>query len=144
MSTTTHRGYRGPFGDMAEWMEAPWTVLRPVTANPMRAEDFVADGRYVVRAELPGVDPESDIEVTASGRNLTIRAERREEKDGKHRSEFRYGTFSRSFTLPDGADLGQIDATYDNGILEITIPLAEKDKAVRKVPVRLNQHIRPS
>lgn len=146
MSTLTRRDYRGPFGDMIDWLETPWTVLRPVTGHPMRVEDYVDDGRYVVRAELPGIDPEKDVEVTVGRGILTIKAERREEDAGKHRSEFRYGTFSRSMTLPASADDEHIEAVYDNGILEVTVPLADKgeDKQGRKVPVMLNQHIKPS
>jgi HSP20 family protein len=146
MSTLTRRDYKGPFGDVIDWLEAPWTVLRPVTGHPMRVEDYVDDGRYIVRAELPGIDPENDVEVTVGRGILTIKAERRGEENGKHRSEFRYGTFSRSLTLPASADEERVEAIYDSGILEVTVPLADKgeDKAGRKVPVMLNQHIKPS
>ena len=146
MSTLTRRDYKGPFAEMVDWLEAPWTVLRPVAGHPMRVEDYVQDGNYVVRAELPGMDPESDLEVTVTNGTLTIKAERREETTGKHHSEFRYGTFSRSMTLPAGADEEHIEATYGHGILEVTIKLAEKgeDKATRKIPVRQNQHIKPT
>jgi len=100
MSTLTRRDYRGPFVDIIDWIESPWTVLRPVASQPMRVEDYVKDGYYVVRAELPGIDPEKDIELTVSKGVLTIAATRHEEAEGKHRSEFRYGTFTRSVTLP--------------------------------------------
>ena len=52
MSTLTRRDYRGPFADMIDVLEAPWTVLRPITGHPMRVEDYLQDGNYVVRAEL--------------------------------------------------------------------------------------------
>ena len=81
MSTLTRREYRGPLGDMVDWLEAPWAVLRPMTGHLMRVEDFVQDGSYVVRAELPGIDPEKDVEVTVANGILTIKAERREEAD---------------------------------------------------------------
>ncbi len=146
MSTLTRREYRGPFADMVDWLEAPWTVLRPITGHPIRVEDFVEDGKYVVRAELPGVDPERDLEVTVSGGILTIKAERREESNGKHRSEFHYGTFSRSMTLPAGADEDHIEALYGHGILEVTVKVADKDagKSVRNIPVMQDQHIKPT
>jgi len=146
MSTLTRREYRSPFGDMVDWLEAPWTVLRPIAGHPMRVEDFVEDGNYVVRAELPGIDPEKDIEVTVVKGILTIKAERREETSGKHHSEFRYGTFSRSMTLPTGADEEHIEATYGHGILEVTVKLTDKgeDKSSRTIPVRQNQHIKPT
>ncbi len=146
MSTLTRREYRGPFGDMMDWLEAPWTILRPVAGHPMRVEDYIQDGNYIVRAELPGIDPEKDIEVTVSKGILTIRAERREDVTGKHHSEFHYGTFSRSVTLPAGADEEHVDASYGHGILEVTVKLSDKaaDQAARKIPVRQNQHIKPT
>ena len=146
MSTLTRREYRGPFGDMVDWLETPWTVLRPITGHPIRVEEFVEDGKYVVRAELPGVDPDKDLEVTASGGILTIKAERREGSNGKHHTEFHYGTFSRSMTLPTGADEDHIEAFYGHGILEVTVKLADKgkDKSGRKIPVRQDQHIKPT
>jgi HSP20 family molecular chaperone IbpA len=109
-------------------------------------EDFVEDGKYVVRAELPGVDPEKDLEVTVSGGILTIKAERREESNGKHHSEFHYGTFTRSLTLPAGADEDLIEALYGHGILEVAVPVTDKgkDKSGRKITVRQNQHIKPT
>ncbi len=146
MSTLTRRDYRGPFGEMVDFLEAPWTMLRPVPGHLMRVEDFVKDGCYVVRAELPGMDPEKDIEVTVTNGVLTIKAERREEETGKHHSEFRYGTFTRSVTLPAGADEEHVDAVYGHGILEVGVKLADKsaDEAARKIPVRQNQHIKPT
>ena len=146
MSTLTRRDYRGPLGEMVDWLEAPWAVLRPVTGHPMRVEDFVRDGNYVIRAELPGIDPEKDMTVTVAGGILTIKAERREEETGKHHSEFHYGTFSRSITLPTSADEDHIEATYSHGVLEVTVNLAEKasDSGGRKIPVRQNQHIKPA
>jgi HSP20 family molecular chaperone IbpA len=112
----------------------------------MRVEDYIADGNYVVRAELPGIDPEKDIEVTVAKGILTIRAERREEVTGKHHSEFHYGTFSRSVSLPASADEQHIEAVYGHGILEVTVKLAEKeaDRSGRKIPVRQSQHIKPT
>jgi HSP20 family protein len=146
MSTLTRRDYRGPFGDMVDFLEAPWTVLRPIAGHPMRVEDYVEDGRYVVKAELPGLDPEKDIEVTVANGILTVRAERREESTSKHHSEFRYGTFSRSVTLPAGADEEHVEAIYGHGILEVTVKLSDKaeDKSGRKIPVMQDQHIKPS
>jgi HSP20 family protein len=146
MSTLARRDYRGPFGDMVDWLEAPWTILRPIASHPMRVEDYVSDGNYVVRAELPGIDPEKDVEVTVAKGILTIKAERREDVTGKHHSEFHYGSFSRSLSLPASADEEHIEASYGHGILEVTVKLADKeaDRSGRKIPVRQNQHIKPT
>lgn len=145
MSTLTRRDYRGPFGDVIDWLESPWTVLRPVTGHPMRVEDLVEDGRYIVRAELPGIDPAKDVEVTVARGILTIKAERREDESGRRHTEFRYGTLTRSVALPASADERHVEAVYDNGILEVTVPLADKgDEKGRTIPVVLNQHIQPN
>lgn len=144
MSTLVRRDYRGPLAEMFDWLEAPWTVLRPVAGHPMRVEDCVRDDSYVIRAEVPGIDPENDVEVTVADGILTIKAERRDERAEKHHSEFHYGTFSRSVRLPAGADEEHIEAVYGHGILEVTVRLAAygADKAARKIPVRQNQHIK--
>ena len=144
MSTLVRRDYRGPLAEMVDWLEAPWTLLRPVAGHPMRVEDFIRDDTYVIRAELPGIDPEKDVEVTVADGILTINAERREEHADKHHSEFHYGTFSRSVTLPAGADEEHVDAIYGHGILEVTVKLAAEsaDKTERKIPVRQNHHIK--
>jgi len=144
MSTLVRRDNRWPLVEMFDWLEAPWTVLRPTSGNSMRVEDFVRDGSYVIRAELPGIDPEKDVEVTVADGVLTIKAERREERTDKHHSEFHYGTLSRSVTLPAGADEEHVEAIYGHGILEVVVKLAadKADRAVRKIPVRQNHHIK--
>jgi len=110
----------------------------------MRVEDYVKDGRYVVRAELPGLDPEKELAVTVSHGILTIKADREEKTEDKHRSEFRYGSFVRHMTLPVGADEDHIQASYDKGILEIMIELkaTTPPETERKIPVRAVQHIK--
>jgi len=146
MSTLTHRENLGSFIDVLDWLEAPWTMLRPGASHPMRVEDYVKDGTYVVRAEVPGVDPEKDIEVTVSKGVLTISAQRQEETEGKHRSEFRYGAFARSITLPEGADEDHIQALYDRGVLEVTVALKDQtaEKLPKRVRVRTHMHIKPT
>ena len=144
MSTLVRRDYRSPLAEMIDWLEPPWTFLRPVSGHPMRMEDFVRDGSYVIRAELPGIDPDKDVEVTVANGILTIKAERREERSDKHHSEFHYGTYSRSVTLPASADEEHVEAIYGHGILEVTVKLAEDTttKTARKIPVTQNQHIK--
>jgi HSP20 family protein len=141
MATLTRRDMRGPL-DIFDWLDTPWSVLRPVAGHPVRVEDYVEDGHYVVRAELPGIDPEKDLEVTEAKGILTIKANRREESHGRHHSEFHYGTFARSVTLPEGADKEHIEAVYDNGILEVTVAVAGNGAAAeRAIPVTLHHHI---
>ncbi len=111
--------------------------LRPAfDTRMMRLEDEMKDGRYVLRAEVPGVDPAKDIDITVRDGQLTIRAERSEEKDFDGRSEFSYGSFVRSVSLPAEADEDDIDATYDKGILIVSVGISESKPAVRRVPVQ--------
>src|SRR6266700_6797341 len=99
----------------------PYTTLfrslRPYLGQPIRIEDFVEGDHYLVRAELAGIDPEKDVEVTVGSGYLTIRAERHDKTEGKHRTEFRYGSFSRSLPLPAHVNQDDVKATYHDGIL---------------------------
>lgn len=99
----------------------------------IRVEEFTDGDSFVLRAELPGIDPEKDVEVTVEGDLLHIRAERREEEETSerdfHRRELRYGSFSRTVQLPEGVDDDNVTATYEAGILEVRAPLpAERPK----------------
>ena len=87
------------------------------------------DGHYVLRAELPGLDPAKDVDITVRDGRLTIKAERSEKKETKGRSEFSYGSFVRSITLPTGANEEDIKATYDKGILTVSVAVPEQAAA---------------
>jgi HSP20 family protein len=137
MSTLTRKESR-PFLDLFDWMDSPMTMFRPLLGQGMRMEDFVKDGHYVVRAELPGVDPEREVDVSVNDGILSIKAERREEEIDKTHSEFRYGSFSRRIVLPLGADEDHIMASYDKGILEVVVDLKEKEakKTEKKIVIK--------
>lgn len=76
----------------------------------------------------------------------TISAHRQEEAEGKHRSEFHYGAFARSVTLPEGTDEDHILASYDSGILEVVVTLKDQaaGKAPKRIPVFMNKHTKPT
>jgi len=106
----------------------------------IRVEEIHEDEALVVRAELPGIDPDKDIDVSVSEGILHIgatRSERHEEKEEKsYRSEFRYGSFSRDLTLPQGVDSSSVKAGYKDGILEVRIPWpAKKAASAEKVAI---------
>ncbi len=86
---------------------------------------------YVVKVELPGVNKD-DVKVTLENNVLTIRGEKKLEKEIKkedyHRIERSYGSFNRSFTLPSTVKSDKIDASYKDGVLTITLPKAEEAK----------------
>ncbi|HEY6708157.1 MAG TPA: Hsp20/alpha crystallin family protein [Actinomycetota bacterium] len=91
-------------------------------------------------AELPGIDPDKDVELTVGDGMLRIHAERRQEqkvedKDLVH-SELRYGAFTRTLPLPVGATDKDIDASYKAGILEVRVPVDTQKAAATKIPVR--------
>lgn len=108
---------------------------------PIRVEEYVDGQTLVVRAEMPGLDPDKDVEVTMDGGFLRIRAERQEKEEhrdkGRYRSEFRYGSFSRNIPLPDGVKEEDIRATYTNGVLEVRAPLPDQAQPVepKKLPI---------
>lgn len=128
--------FRAMFPDMVEWLESPWTGPPPfMAAQTFRVEETVQDNRYVIRAELPGLDPEKDIEVAVDGRTLTILAERRQEDSGPYRSEFRYGSLSRSVRLPARVDAKDVTARYEKGILEVSVPVREVKPEGSRIPI---------
>lgn len=103
-----------------------------LASHLIRLEDQMEDGRYVVRAELPGLDPAKDVDITVRNGQLTIKAERSERKEAKGRSEFAYGSFVRSVTLPAGANEDDITASYDQGILTVSVPVATPAEPAEK------------
>jgi len=110
--------------------------LRPFFDNHvLRLEDEMKEGLYEVRAELPGVDPLDSIEVTVRDGRLTIKAERTQTSESNGHSEFSYGEFVRTVPLPAGADEDDINATYDRGILTVSVPLAEDHPTEKRVEV---------
>ena len=116
--------FRAMFPDLADWLGSPWSGPPPFLAGQVfRLEESIRDDRYVIRAELPGLDPENDIEVTVDGRILTIRAERRQQDKGPYRSEFRYGSLTRAVKLPARVDPADVTARYDKGVLEVSVPV---------------------
>jgi len=113
-----------------------FTGLRPAfDARLMRLEDEIKDGRNEVRAEIPGVDPAKDIDITLRDGQLTIKAERSERKEFGGRSEFSYGSFVRTVSLPAGADEDDVKATYENGILTVSVAVKESKPAEKHVPI---------
>jgi HSP20 family protein len=106
--------------------------------HPVRIENYLDDGHYVVRAELPGMDPEKDITITMSGNDLSITAERTVERHDKGHSEFSYGSFARTVRLPVGTDTGKVVATYTAGILEVTVPVKEPAET-KGIPVEITE-----
>ena len=122
-----------------DWFDAGWPSLTQMwrgAFHPIRIEDQLENDRYVIRAELPGIDPEKDVEVTVENGMLSVSAERQERSSEKGRSEFRYGSFSRSIALPRGAREEDISASYKDGVLEIRMPKPSAEAASRRIQIQ--------
>jgi len=109
------------------------TVWLPATEVSER------DGNYIVRAELPGMKPE-DVKVEITDDALVLEGERKEERQENQgdirRTELHYGHFYRSIPLPEGANAEQAQARFENGVLEITIPVPQQQTNRRQIPVQ--------
>jgi HSP20 family protein len=116
-----------PFREVDRLADEVWGGRRPQRAS--MPVDLYRDGdRFVALVDLPGVSPET-IDITAEKNVLTIKAERSESRSEGTESlvtERRSGTFFRQLRLGDGLDVERVEATYENGVLRVTIPVAEK------------------
>ena len=132
----------GDFDDlMGGWFSSPAVLQLEETAKMPAIDVSENEGAYLVKAELPGVARE-DLNVTINDGVLTINAERKEEKkdekDGRViRQERYYGKFVRSLRLGSDIDEGRIEAEYENGVLNLSLPKTAEVKP-RKVDVKIS------
>lgn len=149
------RGGFDPFGSMhvAEWFDRwpeifarRWPESLQGTSfvdGGVRMEQFTDGDDMVFRCELPGLDPQKDITITVDANDLTIaghREHRSEEKtDAGFRTEFRYGSFSRTVRLPRGVERDDIEATYSHGILEVRVPMDGEESGTATIPIHTKE-----
>jgi HSP20 family protein len=131
-------GSRMPFRRALQDMEPFWR--RDMTWTAPAVDMVEKDKEYELTAELPGMD-EKDIELKIGNGMLTIKGEKQEQREEKKKdfflSERRYGSFHRSFRLPEGVDADKIAATVKKGILTVTLPkTAEAQKPEKKIEVK--------
>jgi HSP20 family protein len=111
-------------------------VSNPVWVPPI--EVAYRDGNFVVSAELPGLDDE-DITVTIRDNAIVIEGERQvedeESEGGIQRTELRYGQFYREIPLPDGANADRARAEFNDGVLQISVPVAQEQRNERQIPI---------
>lgn len=120
----------------------PWPLRDEsgtVTSSWVPAVDVFEDGESLkIVAEVPGVRPQ-DVKISLENNLLTIRGEKKqvaeEKTDRVHRYERAYGAFERSFSLPTTVDAERIEARYENGLLTIALPKAERARP-REIPVK--------
>ncbi|NBU32600.1 MAG: Hsp20/alpha crystallin family protein [Actinobacteria bacterium] len=105
----------------------------------MRVEEYVEDGELIVKAEIPGIDPDKDVKITMTEGRLRIQARRSEEREHQgvdaFRSEFHYGLFIRDFVLPAGTDKDKVKASYHAGLLTVRIPMPEVNEVTTTIPI---------
>ncbi len=98
------------------------------------------EGDITVKAEIPGIDPK-DINISITGDTLTLKGEKKEEKENTdkcyHRVESSYGSFKRIISLPVSVDVDKVTAVGKNGLLEITLPKKEESKT-KKINVKVD------
>jgi len=130
-----------PFGDLVSLREAMDRLFEESFVRPSRLlgaatgvvpiDMYQQDGNVVVKAPLPGVKPE-DIDISVIGDTLTIKGEPKQEQEVKEenviRRERRFGAFSRTVSLPSPVDTSKAAATFENGVLTLTMPIAEEAK----------------
>lgn len=106
----------------------------------VRVEEFEDEGHYVIRAEVPGVNPDEDIDISISGTMLRLSIHREKHAETStmrhYRSEFHYGSFIRTIDLPTMAADEDVDARYEDGVLEVRIKLNGKAKSHQRIKVK--------
>jgi HSP20 family protein len=112
--------------------DRPWNMAPAVDMTEK-------DKEFEITAELPGLD-EKDVEVKLANGNLTINGEKKEEKEEREKdhylSERRYGSFVRSFPVPEGVSADKIEASFAKGVLTINLPKTAAAQAEKKIPVK--------
>lgn len=134
MQRDMHALFSRFFGEGEQQGDAWWSSQEGYTPH---IESQVKDNALQIKADLPGMDPK-DVEITVEGNRLTLRGERKAEQEKNkgqyfHR-EVRYGSFERSFTIPEGVKAEEVQAHYHNGVLELTVPLPAA-VLPKKVPI---------
>ena len=122
------------FGDAGQQRGTGGDILWAPSVEVLQRE-----GNYVVRAELPGLKPE-DVKLEIENDALVLQGERKDEREedkgGVHRAEIRYGRFFRSIPLPEGANVEQAKAKFENGVLEVSVPVPEEKTRRKQVPIQ--------
>lgn len=129
--------WRWPDFDPFDMFNLPIMPTRKM--NLPRVDFSEMDGSYELTAELPGMTID-DVECTLSGNLLTVKGEKQEDKEderkGYHLQERRYGSFMRSFPLPEDVNANKIEATVSNGVLKVKLPKDKKKETTRKIQIK--------
>ena len=131
-----------------DWMRAfpARTWDQPALRAPeevIKVDEYRENGDLVIKAEMPGIDPEKDLELTVDDGILVLRAERKVTEDtedkGYRRHELRYGSFARRLPLPDGVDPAAVTASYKDGMLTVRVPMPEPEKGPEPTTIAIEK-----
>ena len=129
MTEEMDRMMREPGLERAAGSQAGWVPAIELTEQ---------DGKYNVRAELPGLSPQ-EVKIEATNDELVIQGERKyeheEKEEGRRQTERQYGFFYRTIPLPEGADVEHANARFQNGLLEVSIPIPQQRQNRRSIPI---------
>jgi HSP20 family protein len=108
---------------ISDWAGSPLSTIHRLAERPglIAVEQYQDGSSYLIRLEVPGVDPATDLAVSVQAGMLVVRAQRTDSAPHEHQSEFWYGWFARHIPLPPGADARDISATYRDGVLTVRI-----------------------
>jgi HSP20 family protein len=119
------------FGHWPEFFRRPLILWPGDAEDTLRVEEYQENGTRVIRAEMAGIDPDKDVEVTVRNGVLHISAERKEEEKSEtkyySRHEIHYGSFTRDLAIPESCAEADVKATYKDGILEVRVPVPAVD-----------------
>jgi HSP20 family protein len=127
---------------ISDWAGSPLSTVHHLATRswPIPVEQYPDGLSYLVRFEVPGIDPVTDLAVCVEAGTLVVQAQRTDSAPHDHQSEFRYGRFARRITLPPGADARDVSGTYRNGILAVRIGMKpEHQLPARVVDVEIQQ-----
>jgi HSP20 family protein len=138
--TTTTQPASALITGMSDWARSPMSTLHHMLAQPepIPVEQYPDGISYVIRLEVPGIDPASDLTVSVETGTVIVRAERRDSAPEGRQTEFRYGRFARRIALPLGANARDVSASCHSGILTVRIGLElEHQYAPRAIKVEI-------
>jgi HSP20 family protein len=127
-----------PVSSTSDWPGSPLSTLHQLSeqVRSIPVERYPDGASYVVRLEIPGVDPARDLTVSVGTGKLTVQAYHPHDGPDDEQSEFQYGGFARCIALPLGVDISDVSATCHNGILTVRIGMSsEQERDARQIEV---------
>jgi HSP20 family protein len=138
--TTTAQPADAAMTGISDWAGSPVSTLHrmPDQPLPIPVEQYADGSGYVIRLEVPGIDPATDLTVSVEAGAIVVRAERPDSAPEGRQTEFRYGRLARRVPLPLGADAREVSASYHDGILTVRVGFeAKHQQAARAICIEI-------